>query len=230
MDAGALILTAGLMGLAGMPHCTAMCAAPCAAATRACGPERSALPAFHLGRLAGYAAAGAVAATSAGALQQWLATVPALRSLWVLLQLAMLALGLWMLLHGRMPLWRPVVLPAGGVQPIHWSRLNGPARSAVMGGAWIAWPCALSQSALLLALLANRPWEGAAAMGAFAIASSPGLVAAPLLLQRIGRRPGGGAAAEVTWPVRAAGFMMAAASLWALGHGLWERMAAWCGL
>jgi len=229
MDAGALVLTAGLMGLAGLPHCAAMCAAPCAAATRACGTQPTVLPAFHLGRLAGYAAAGAVAAASAGALQHWLSAVPALRPLWTLLQLGMLALGLWMLLRGRMPLWRPAAGSGGAQQPIHWSRLNGPARSAALGGAWIAWPCALSQSALLLALLANRPWEGAAAMGAFAIASSPGLVVGPLLLQRIGRRAGGAAAAEVTWPVRAAGLTMAAASLWALGHGLWERVAAWCG-
>ena len=114
MDTGALVLAAGLMGLAGLPHCAAMCAAPCAAATRACGPDRAVLPAFHLGRLAGYATAGAVAAASAGALRQWLGAVPALRSFWVLLQLAMLALGLWMLLRGRMPLWRPIAPPPGG--------------------------------------------------------------------------------------------------------------------
>jgi sulfite exporter TauE/SafE len=235
MDAGALILTAGLMGLAGTPHCAVMCAAPCTAATRACGTGRAVRPAFHAGRLAGYAAAGAVAASSVGALQQWLGAVPALRPLWTLLHVAALALGLWMLLRGRMPAWRPTApAPAGGPpflsQPVRWQPVRGPARGALVGSAWIAWPCALSQSALLVSLLANHAWEGAAVMGAFAMASSPGLVVAPLLLQRLTRRTAAAAGAEITWPVRAAGATMAAASLWALGHGLWQRVAAWCGL
>ena len=35
----ALILGAGLMGLAGTPHCAAMCGAPCAAVTQRCGSQ-----------------------------------------------------------------------------------------------------------------------------------------------------------------------------------------------
>jgi sulfite exporter TauE/SafE len=231
MQAGALVLTTGLMGLAGMPHCVAMCAAPCAAATRACGGGRGMSTAFHVGRLAGYAAAGAVAASSAGALQQWLGTVPALRPLWTLVQMAALTLGLCMLWRGRLPAWRPAALApsTSSAQPVKWHAMRGATRSALVGGAWIAWPCALSQSALLVSLLSDRGWQGAAAMATFAIASSPGLVVGPLVLQRLSRRKGA-AAAEVTWPVRAAGATVAAAALWALGHGLWERAAALCGL
>ncbi|MEW6706101.1 MAG: sulfite exporter TauE/SafE family protein [Pseudomonadota bacterium] len=232
MDAGALILAAGLMGLAGTPHCAAMCAAPCAGALRACGPGPSVQPAFQVGRVLGYATAGAVAASSMGALQQWLGAVPALRPLWTLLHLAALALGLWMLVRGRMPLWR-TTLPAApaALQPVHWKKLGAPVRGALLGGAWVAWPCALLQSALLLSLLANHAWEGAAAMAAFAIASSPGLVVGPMLLQRLSALRGGraaGAAAEITWPVRLSGLAVAAGSVWALGHGLWERAAAYC--
>jgi len=229
MDAGALILATGLMGLAGAPHCAAMCAAPCAAAQRACGSGRAVQPAFHAGRVLGYAAAGAVAASGAGAIQHWLAAVPVLRPFWTLLHLAALGLGLWMLARGRMPLWQRRVwaAPDPGLQPVRWQRAKGPLRSGVLGMAWVAWPCALLQSALLVALLANRAWEGAAAMTAFALASSPGLVVGPLLLQRIGRR-GGAAVAEAAWPVRAAGLALAGGSAWALGHGLWLRVAAWC--
>jgi hypothetical protein len=32
------------------------------------------------------------------------------------------------------------------------------------------------------------------------------------------------------WAVRLAGFALVATSGWALGHGLWERVAALCGL
>jgi len=68
-------------------------------------------------------------------------------------------------------------------------------------------------------------------MATFAIASSPGLVVGPLLLQRLSRHAvPGGAAVQATWPVRAAGLAVAAGSAWALGHGLWARVAAWCGL
>ena len=59
----ALILSAVLMGLAGTPHCLAMCGAACAAAS---GGQASRLGAFHLGRLVAYAAAGAVAGGYAG--------------------------------------------------------------------------------------------------------------------------------------------------------------------
>jgi uncharacterized protein len=34
MQGEALIVAAGLMGLAGLPHCAVMCAAPCAAVAR----------------------------------------------------------------------------------------------------------------------------------------------------------------------------------------------------
>ena len=58
----ALFLSAVLMGLAGTPHCLAMCGAACTAAAGG-GRARNLLP-FHLGRLVAYAAAGAVAAAS----------------------------------------------------------------------------------------------------------------------------------------------------------------------
>ena len=62
MDA-ALVTSAALMGLAGGPHCAAMCGAACKLAARA-GSDGSArgdaraLLALHAGRAVGYAALG----------------------------------------------------------------------------------------------------------------------------------------------------------------------------
>ena len=53
-----LVLAGFALGVAATPHCAGMCGAPCAALTQACGRSVSG---FHLGRLIGYMAAGAVA-------------------------------------------------------------------------------------------------------------------------------------------------------------------------
>jgi len=230
MDAWGLIAAAALMGLAGAPHCTAMCGAPCAAVLRRCATASSAAPTFHLGRVAGYAAAGALAASSVSLLREGLAWAPWLRPLWILLHLAALALGLRMLGSGRLPAWangvRPGVAPAAPAQAGGWQRMQGPVRAGAAGAAWIAWPCGLSQAALLLAVLATGPGTGAAAMAAFAIASSPGLLMLPMVLRRLN---GAGASARAaTWPVRAAGAALVLASGWAVGHGAWQQVAAWC--
>jgi hypothetical protein len=84
---------------------------------------------------------------------------------------------------------------------------------------------------LLVAALASTPVQGAAAMAAFAVASSPALWMGPAVLRRVtGPVDASGAAVAATWPLRAAGAFVAAGSVWALGHGLWARVAAWCGL
>lgn len=229
MNAIPLVASAALMGLAGAPHCTAMCAAPCAGVVRACGSQRANAPAFQIGRLAGYAAAGAVAAAGLAWLQRWLSVAPVLQPLWTLLHLAALALGLWMLAQGRLPVLRRSTVVSTDPLPEGWQRIRGPVRAAAAGGAWIAWPCALSQSALLLAALGSSAWQGAAVMATFALASAPGLVAAPWLLGRLQRlRPSAGTVEASVWPIRAAGLMVAVGSAWALGHGLWMRAAAWC--
>ena len=228
MTGWTLVAAAGLIGLAGLSHCAAMCAAPCAAVT---GRRASSQLLFQLARVAGYGAAGAVAAAGVGVLREALSFSPALRPLWTLLHLAALAFGLWMLAQGRWPAWLarsnavPSVLDAQG-----WRRMVGPVRSVGAGAAWIAWPCALTQSALLVAALGDTPAQGAAAMVVFAVASSPALWIGPLVAQRW-VRPGTVAAAWTTaaWPVRAAGALLAVGSGWALTHGLWATVAAYCG-
>ena len=265
-----LIISAALLGLAGAPHCAAMCSAPCAAAT---GPGQGHALLFHAARLGSYAAVGALVASSVAVLAGWSQLSPALRPLWVLLHVAALALGLWLLVRAQQPAWmarlgvvpRPVAAanwaPVQGPVPAAGPALAAPAgpsrqlalvsrqrprafsqralvsrqrpqafsqRALVAGSLWAAWPCGLLQSALLVAALGSSPATGAMAMAAFALASAPGLVLGPWAWKRLMR--GSGAAARERMAVRAGGGLLAAASVWALGHGVWQEVAAFCGL
>jgi sulfite exporter TauE/SafE len=238
----ALFLSAVLMGLAGTPHCLAMCGAACTAAAGG-GRARNLLP-FHLGRLLAYSAAGAVAAASVGSLAAMGQAVAALRPLWTLVHIAALALGFYLVWQGRQPGWMERLGRTRGPTTVdhrggeRWQVMAAPARSAGLGLAWVAWPCGLLQSALLVAALANTPASGALVMAGFAGASAAGLLLGPALWWRLsgararaGADAGAGSAAAVGAPsmaVRWAGAALAAASAWALGHGLWMRVAAWC--
>ncbi len=220
MDA-TLILSAALLGLAGAPHCTAMCAAPCRAAV---GGAPGAALGFHAARVAGYAAVGAVAAVGVEAIVALSRMSPALRPVWAMTQAAALALGLWLLWQGRQPDWL-AALGRTPVQGAGWQRMHGPARGVLAGGLWAAWPCGLLQSAIVVAALTANAASGAAAMAAFALASSAGLWGAGWAWKRLLRL--GDRQAE-RWAVRVGGAMLAAASAWALGAGLWHQTAAWC--
>lgn len=217
----ALAGTALLMGLAGAPHCAAMCGPACAGLLRACGGASPQGPtaAFHLARLGSYAAGGALAAGSVA----WLATqgaqVALLRPLWTLLQVAAVVFGLWLLLRGRQPAWidgigrRLTRSPA----PARVVWIGAPLRAAAAGSAWVAWPCGLLQSALVVSALGGSALEGAALMALFGTGSALGLWLGPALwLSLAGRH----AAVARTFAVRLAGAMLAAGSAWALWHGL----------
>ena len=230
MDA-ALFASALALGLAGAPHCVTMCAAPCAAAVgRAGAPGQLS---FHLTRAAGYALAGALAAASVNSLAALGALSPVFRPLWSLVHAAALALGLWLAFTGRQPSWlerlgRSAPGTAGPARA-GWQVVHGPGRAAVAGALWVAWPCGLLQSAVLVAALANSAWTGAAVMAVFALATGLGLTAAPWLWRRIGGPGQGAGVLSATFAVRLAGALLALASLWAMTHGLWARVAAYCG-
>jgi sulfite exporter TauE/SafE len=150
----------------------------------------------------------------------------------------MLTLGLWLLVQGRQPAWMGQIgrvavagqgggqLAAAGGSPVRvWRR---PAQAAFAGAVWVAWPCGLLQSALLVASMTQTAWSGAAAMGAFALASAGGLLAAPALWRLLRGRAD--AASFERRLARAAGALLAVAALFALGHDLWPPIAAWCGI
>ena len=200
-----------------------MCSAPCAAATGSGSLPRGA---FHLARIAGYAAAGAVAASSVSMLAAWSQWSPALRPLWALLHAAALGLGLWLLFKGRQPAWFSRLGHVPNPQEGGWQRVRGPVRAAALGSVWFAWPCGLLQSALLVAALAGGAAAGGAAMAGFALASAPGLALGPWAWKRWIRS--GAAAARERWAIRAAGALLVATSGWALGAGVWHQVAAFC--
>ena len=104
----------------------------------------------------------------------------------------------------------------------------GPTGSALAGALWVAWPCGLLQSAILVAALAGSPLSGAAMMATFALASGLGLSLAPWLWRRWGSA--GGALVSGGSAIRIAGALLAVASGWALTRGVWAQVAAYCGL
>jgi sulfite exporter TauE/SafE len=184
---------------------------------------------FHLGRLFGYTAAGAIAASSVQALAAWSAVSPALRPLWTLLNAGALVLGLMLLVRGRQPAW---MARLGSAQvgrrpaPEGWQRVRLQARTALAGALWVAWPCGLLQSALVVAALTDGAIDGAWAMAGFALASAPGLLAGPWLWRRWMSSNAGDR--RQTGALRVAGLLLAMASSWALMRQVAPAFAAYC--
>lgn len=223
-----LALSALLMGLAGGPHCIAMCGAACAGITRLGESPASRTRSqwgFHAGRLVGYSAGGAAAAFAVQSLG-WLTTqTAALRPVWILFHLGVLAWGLMLVAQARQPMW---VSSAGRSV---WSHVRpiAAARGGVFaaGALWALMPCGLLYSALLVASLSGGPLDGALSMALFALGSAASLLLAPRLLaslQQAGNR------LRQDWGTRAAGGLLVLAALWALWMDLAHRIALWCGL
>ena len=219
-----LAATALLMGLAGGPHCAAMCGAACAGIGQAGrgGATRSAW-AFQAGRLAGYSAAGAAAALAVQSFA-WLASSnAALRPVWTLFHLAVLAWGLMLLVQARQPMW----VSAAGRSA--WVRIRpmASARGGIFatGALWAFMPCGLLYSALLVASLSGGPLQGALSMALFALGSSVSLALAPVLLRRL-RQAGNQLGRD--WGTRAAGGLLVAVTAWALWMDVAHRVALWC--
>ena len=90
-----LAVTALFMGLAGGPHCIAMCGAACAGIGQAAGPHKNAaMWTFQAGRVIGYSALGALAAASMQGLGWLTIQSAALRPVWTLFHVAAALLGL----------------------------------------------------------------------------------------------------------------------------------------
>ncbi len=225
---GTLLVTGLLMGLAGGPHCVAMCGAACAGIGRTrSGVNTRSMWIFQAGRLLGYSALGGVVAASMQGLG-WLSVhSAALRPVWTLFHVTAAMLGLMLLWRARQPVWleegaRTVWLKvrsaAGGVG-------GGSASGAaplLLGVLWSLLPCGLLYSALLVAALTSSMLEGAAVMALFALGSSVSLMAGPWLWLRL-RKQGSG-----QWAIRLAGLALLATSLWALWMGLVHNTAPWC--
>ena len=237
----ALASTAFLMGLMGGTHCLVMCAAPCAALTSADAvpqagdaqvvrwmPPRAGVAqrtaSFHIGRLVGYGAAGALAAFAMERLAWLSQNSAALRPVWTLFHVLILAWGLLMMLQARQPAW----LESAG--RIVWSKVrvlvSRPGGLFVTGLAWALLPCGLLYTALLTAALSGGVLRGALCMVLFGIGSGAWLVAGPLVWGQFRTRLNKVAR---SWGSRLAGLVLFTMGAWALWmdvvHG---QPAPWC--
>lgn len=223
----ALAATAFIMGLAGGPHCVAMCGAACAGIGRtSAGQSTRALWVFQAGRLLGYSALGAVVALSMQGLG-WLSVhSAALRPVWTLFHVAAALLGLMLLWQARQPIWlensaRKVWQSVRSMS----GHLPGGAALApvgILGVLWALLPCGLLYSALLVAAMTSSAAQGAGVMALFALGSGTSLMAGPWLWLRL-RGQGSG-----QWAIRIAGLALLASSVWALWMGLVHNTAPWC--
>jgi sulfite exporter TauE/SafE len=237
--------TALLMGLAGGPHCLAMCAAPCGAlvgqggsgeqpvrwagaggaglAQPGTSPALGRLVAFHGGRVLGYAGLGAVAALTMGSLAWLTQRTAALQPVWTFLHLAVMACGVLLLVQARQPAW--VEHLGRGV----WQRVRpltaGAGSVGAAGLLWALMPCGLLYSALLVAALSGGPVQGAATMALFALGSGLWLVGGPWLWARLRSRIN---QARADWGTRVAGGLLCAAAGWALWMDLVVKPSLWC--
>lgn len=208
----ALLAALALAGLAGgLMHCAPMCGVfvlaqvdarltrvPVAAMSEATRLRAGLLPGYHLGRIATYAALGAVAGLIGQGFGDSLAAVDRLRG-WAALPLGLA--GLMLLVSAGMRLGllgqpnRPVLLPAGGT-PGSGGRGRAPGVAGLASRLltrirpWLAGggcrgigtglvlgflPCGLVYAALAAALAAGRPLAGALAMVAFGLGTIPAL-------------------------------------------------------
>ncbi|MBY0410670.1 MAG: sulfite exporter TauE/SafE family protein [Burkholderiaceae bacterium] len=239
-----MVWTALLMGLVGGTHCLAMCSAPCGALVgvggqTACSSDaassvqvvrwaprqvqvRRAI-AFHGGRVVGYAAAGALAALAIDSLAWLTQQTTALRPVWTLMHVAVMAWGFMLMVQSHQPAW----LEAAGRAV--WRRVRpwvgAPGGVLAAGVLWALMPCGLLYSALLVAALSGGALQGALTMSAFAVGSGLWLVGGPWAWARL-RRGLKGASTE--WGARIAGGLLCGVAAWALWMDLIYKPSLWC--
>jgi sulfite exporter TauE/SafE len=218
-----LATTAFLMGLAGGPHCIAMCGAACAGIGQSAGTAKtSAMLTFQLGRCIGYAGLGAVAAASMQGLGWLTVQSAALRPVWSMFHVAMVVLGLVLLWRAQQPVWME---QAGrriwtGAKNLAMGRGQG--APLLIGMLWTFLPCGLLYSALMVAGLTGQMLDGALVMALFALGTSVSMMLGPWLWLRLKGNGNG------DWGVRLAGLALAASSTWALWMAYAHNTAPWC--
>jgi sulfite exporter TauE/SafE len=211
------------MGIVGGPHCIAMCGAACAGIAQA-SPDRqtSALWSFQAGRVLGYAALGALAAASMQGLGWLSVQSAALRPVWSMFHVAMMALGLSLLFNAQQPVWLEVVGKKIWLAARALAFGRGRGAPWLIGILWALLPCGLLYSALLVAALAGQALQGALVMALFAAGTTVSMMLGPWLWLRLKGNKSG------DWGVRLAGLALAANSGWALWLAFAHNAAPWC--
>jgi sulfite exporter TauE/SafE len=217
-----LAATALLMGIAGGPHCVAMCGAACAGLGQAAGPKsNSALWLFQAGRILGYTILGGVAAASIQAMGWLTVQSAALRPVWTLFHVAVLALGLVLIYQARQPVWLEATGQRIWATTRKLSMAWGRGAPWFIGLLWVFLPCGLLYSAVLVAAMTGDIVDGALVMTLFALGTSVSMLAGPWLWLRLKHSSG-------EWGIRLAGLALAVSSFWALWMGLVQNAAPWC--
>lgn len=227
-----LLLTAFVMGLAGGPHCIAMCGAACGAMQTPSHvksiPIRivNTVPwSFYLGRMLGYGLLGALAAQSLRGLA-WLSNQSQVfQPLWTFSHTLIFAWGFLLLVTGKQPQWA-----VQGAQAV-WAWIKQHTRHArfnflFTGMVWALLPCGLLYSAVMLASLQSQWLQGALVMMAFASGSATVLAIAPVLWQS-GQQTLPAWFKETTG-MRISGIMLIVLSLVALWMDLMHHDKLWC--
>lgn len=209
------------MGLAGGPHCIAMCGAACGGIAQANG-KYAALK-FQVGRLLGYASLGAVAAASVNLLAWFSSQTSAVHPLWTFFHALVLGWGLLLLIYARQPLW---VDHAG--RRI-WQKVRQlsqvPGGVVLTGMMWALMPCGLLYSGVLVASLSGSPVQGALCMAGFALGGSLSLLLGPWLWIRL---KNGSRWLTDTHSMRIAGLLLVIAAGWAIWMDIAHQSSLYC--
>jgi sulfite exporter TauE/SafE len=206
-----------LIGLLGGTHCVGMCGGIVGALSLGSGSRPSLHLAYNAGRIFSYGLAGAIAGALGGASLALSGQLPVRLLLYVLANLMLVALGLYLLGVTRalafaerfgQKLWRRV-------QPLtrHYLPARGMAQAFPLGLLWGWLPCGLVYSALATALTSGSALRGAGMMLAFGAGTLPSLLLAGLLAVRLNE--------YVAKPV-----VRLLAGLLVLAFGLWGLFAA----
>jgi uncharacterized protein len=217
-----LVLTTLLMGLAGGPHCIAMCGAACAGFRQERGTVGDVWK-FHAGRLIGYAGLGAIAASSVSGLAWFSSQTLALHPLWTFFHVLVLSWGFVLFIYARQPVW------ADKFGRQIWGRVRQltklPGGFVTTGTLWALMPCGLLYSALLVASLNANAITGALSMATFAIGTSVSLMLGPWLWLKLKN--------DSKWmnegiSMRLAGLLLSVAAAWAIWMDLAHEVKVWC--
>jgi sulfite exporter TauE/SafE len=215
----ALTYSALIMGLAGGPHCVAMCGAACTALTQS--PQQPyGIYLYHLGRLCGYATLGAIATFAIQSIA-WVSSYSAvLHPLWTFFHVLIFFWGILLLVLARQPIW---VDRAGRNIWGHVKKLSvKQGGHFYIGMLWALMPCGLLYSALIIASFNGNPLDGAISMAAFAVGSSTSLFLAPWLWIKLKTK------AVEPYGMRLAGLLLSGASAWAIWMDLTHNTKVWC--
>ncbi len=199
------LIAALLAGLLGGVHCVGMCGGIVAAFSfRADGsapPFRLHL-AYNLGRILSYTIFGALAGTL-GASLKLASFLPVQTLLYILAQIVMILLGLYLAGWSK---WVLIFERAGGAL---WRRVK-PLFQTLLPVAWGWLPCGLVYSVLVSALAAGSASSGAALMLAFGLGTLPNLLGMGLFARQL--QP----FIQQLWVRRTAGLMVAGLGMWGL--------------